>query len=160
MPKQESTIPAEIKVLNLPNIEYTVLMGGGVLELAGVRTAADIDLVTTLKNRRALLARDPDVWRKLTHAYRRERDGSRFQVTSVTDTASRFDIWLDWYDESRPKGDRHISLDELIAHSTQHALGFYVANLEFVIDLKRRSTREKDTADVQLVDSLRRKSEL
>lgn len=160
MPKAESTIPAEIEALNLPNIERIVLMGSGVLELAGLRTAADIDLVTTRKNRRTLLERNPETWRKITHMHRRERDGSRFQVSSLTDHEDRFDIWLNWYDESRPQGDRRLSLDMLLEHSTQHALGFYVANLEFIIDLKRGSNRVKDQTDARMYDATRQNGEL
>lgn len=154
MPKTESTIPVEIVALGLPSIERVVLMGGGVYELAGIRNADDIDLVTDLKNRHALLKRNPELWHKITHVYRRSTDGSRLRITSISDTSKRFDIWTHWYDESRPKGSRHISLEELLDNSTQHRLGFYVVNLDFMIDLKRHSSRPKDVNDVALAEAM------
>lgn len=92
MPKTESTIPAEIAGLGLPDLKRAVLMGSGVLEIAGIRAANDIDLVASLKNRQALLERNPDIWHKVTHVHHRSSDDSRFQITSVSDTSERFDI--------------------------------------------------------------------
>ncbi len=156
----ESTIPAEIEALNLPHIERVVVMGGAVLELAGIRLAKDIDLVMSVADRKALYESQPDGWQKIAHLYRRASDGSNLQITSLSDSSGRFDIWSHWYDGSRPNGRRHVLLDELRQYSTQHPAGFYVANLEYLMELKLNSLREKDTQDVELVEHLRRTGHL
>lgn len=136
--------------MNLPNIERVVLAGSGVLELSGIRTANDIDLVTDRKNTDFLLESEPERWRKEVHHFRRIRDGSRFQRTSVIDDKQRFDIWQTWYHAGLPVGERQLSVDELIENSVQHKLGFYVVNLAYMMDMKAWANREKDQADVQL----------
>lgn len=148
-----TSIPGEIAALNLPDIEQVVLAGSGVLELAGIRQARDIDLVTTFSNREYLLKQEPEHWHKVVHRYRRLADNTPFQVTSVERTDGRFDIWRQWYDVGRPVGNRIIQLEELRENSCQHKLGFYVLNLDFVRDLKTSTGRSKDMADVKLIDS-------
>lgn len=143
-----STIPGEIVSLNLPNIERVVLAGSGVLELSGIRPANDIDLVTDRKNTDFLLESDPERWSKEVHHFRRIRDGSRFQRTSVIDTERRFDIWQTWYHAGLPLGERQLTVDELVENSTQHKLGFYVVNLAYMMEMKAWANRDKDQIDL------------
>ena len=150
-----SSIPGEIAALRLPDIERVVLAGSGVLELAGIRLARDIDLATTFENREYLLEADSKHWHKVVHRHRRLADGKKFQVTSVESVDGRFDIWRQWYDFGRPVGDRIVSLDELIENSRQHELGFHVLNLAFVRELKASAGREKDILDVEHIDAWR-----
>lgn len=156
----KTTIPGEIAALQFPDIEQVVLAGSGVLELEGIRVARDIDLATTFENREYLLESDPDYWKKVVHRYRRLTDNSRFQVTSVGSADGRFDIWRQWYDFGRPIGNRIIQLDELIANSRQHKLGFYVLHLSFVRQLKAAAGRENDLVDVEMIDHFRRDSQI
>ena len=152
MARSQSSIPEEIAAVGFEDIENVVLMGSGVLELAGIRTARDIDLVTTLGNREALLASDSERWRKIVHTRNRLADSTTFQLTSVSDTDNRFDIWRHWYDPRRPLGDRQIYTEELRSLSTQHLLGFYVLRLAELRNLKRHTGRESDQADARLID--------
>lgn len=147
-----SSIPGEIERLGVPDIEDVVLAGGGVLELAGIRLADDIDLVTTLANREWLLDDDPKRWQKVVHRYKREKDGTDFQLTSVSDVDGRFDIWRTWFDKGRPQGNRLVRFEEMKENSRRHRLGFYVVRLEFMRELKLHGGRGKDLVDVALID--------
>lgn len=147
-----SAIPEEISQLHLPDIERVVLAGSGVLELAGIRLAVDIDLATVPTNTDFLLESDPERWHKQVHTFKRIRDGSRFQRTSVGDTDGRFDIWQHWYHAGRPVGDRILSVDELIENSWQHKVGFYVLHTAYMMDLKFWADRDKDRLDLALYE--------
>lgn len=144
-----SKIPEEISDLRLPDIERVVLAGGGVLELAGIRMAGDIDLTTSRTNSDFLLQTDPVKWHKQPHTFKRIRDGTRFQRTSVSDSDGRFDIWQYWYHAGRPVGERVVSVDELIENSWQHKAGFYVVNLTFMMEMKAWAARDKDLRDIE-----------
>lgn len=144
-----SQIPEKIQALNFPDIEHVVLAGSGVLELAGIRPAADIDLATNLENVNHLLDGDPNQWRRKVHTFTRIKDGTSFQKTSVEDIDGQFDIWRHWYHAGRPVGERIISIDELIDNSRQHKLGFYVVNLSFMMEMKASSGRPKDIEDLR-----------
>lgn len=148
---RDSTIPAEIASAGFPDIEKVVLMGGGVLELYGLRPATDIDLVTTTANSEGLIATDPDRWRKIVRHYTAITDGHPFTRTSISDAGGRFDIWNTWYDVRRPVGDRQLyPLRDLRERSVQHPMGFYVMRLDEMIAMKRAAGREKDLQDVAL----------
>lgn len=152
-----STIPEEIVSAGFPDIEKVILMGGGVLELNGLRQATDIDLVTTPANTEGLIASDPLHWQRIVRQYRAISDGHPFQRTSITDIDGRFDIWNQWYDARRPLGDRQLyPLRDLREMSVQHAMGFYVIRLDEMIAMKQGAAREKDLRDVALYDRWRR----
>ncbi len=146
-----STIPAEITAAGFPDIEKVILMGGGVLELHGLRQATDIDLVTTPANSEGLITADSDRWHKIVRHYTAITDGHPFTRTSVSDVGGRFDIWNSWYDVRRPVGDRQLyPLRDLRERSVQHPMGFYVLRLEEMIDMKRAAARDKDLEDIAL----------
>lgn len=148
---QDSTIPQEIEGAGFPDIEKVIVMGGGVLELHGLRRATDIDLVTTAANSEGLIANKPDRWHKIVRHYVALADGHPFTRTSIADTEARFDIWNTWYDVRRPVGDRQLyPLRDLRERSIQHPMGFYVMRLDEMIDMKRAAAREKDLRDVDL----------
>ena len=155
MSQRSSTIPHEISSLCVPDIERVVLAGSGVLELAGIRPAADIDLATSRTNVDFLLQSDPERWHKKVHSFNRIRDGSAFQRTSLADTAERFDIWQSWYHAGRPVGDRLVTVDELIENSWQHKAGFYVVNTVFMMEMKAWAARPKDIRDVRRYEQWR-----
>lgn len=125
------------------------MLGGSVLELAGIRKAVDIDLVTVPTNTDALL-KDKTTWRKETRTMRRIQDRGTFTRTFVADTDNRFDIWQQWYDARRPLNNRQVYVPELIQISMQHDAGFWVVNLSEMLAMKAASGREKDALDVQL----------
>ena len=148
---KDSTIPQEIEEAGFPDIEKVIVMGGGVLELHGLRQATDIDIVTTLANSEGLAASNPDRWHKIVRHYTAITDGHSFTRTSIADTEARFDIWNTWYDVRRPVGDRRLyPLRDLRERSIQHPMGFYVMRLDEMIDMKRAAAREKDLRDVDL----------
>ena len=148
---KDSTIPQEIEEAGFPDIEKVIVMGGGVLELHGLRRATDIDLVTTVANSEGLIANEPDRWHKIMRHYVALADGHPFTRTSIADTESRFDIWNTWYDMRRPIGDRQLyPLRDLRERSVQHPIGFYVLRLEEMIDMKQATNRKKDLYDVEL----------
>ena len=146
-----STIPAEIISAGFADIEKVVVMGGGVLELYGLRRASDIDLVTTRANSEELIARNPERWHKIVRHYTALADGHPFTRTSIADSDARFDIWNQWYDVRRPVGNRQLyPLRDLREYSIQHSMGFYVMRLDEMIDMKRAAARDKDLDDVLL----------
>lgn len=147
----DSTIPAEIVSAGFADIEKVILMGGGVLELHGLRRATDIDLVTTPANSEGLITVDSDRWRKVVRQFTATTDGHPFTRTSISDADGRFDIWNQWYDVRRPVGDRQLyPLRDLRERSVQHPMGFYVMRLDEMIDMKRAAARDKDLQDVAL----------
>ena len=147
----DSTIPAEIVSAGFPDIEKVIVMGGSVLELYGLRRAADIDIVTTTANSEGLITTNPDRWHKIVRHYTAITDGHPFTRTSISDTEGRFDIWNTWHDVRRPVGDRQLyPLRDLRPRSIQHPMGFYVMRLDEMIDIKRAAARDKDVWDVAL----------
>lgn len=151
----DSTIPAEIISAGFADIEKVILMGGGVLELYGLRRATDIDLVTTQANSEGLIADNPRRWHKIVRHYTALADGHPFTRTSIADIDARFDIWNQWYDVRRPVGDRQLyPLRDLRARSVQHPMGFYVMRLDEMIDMKQAAARDKDLRDVALYQQL------
>lgn len=138
-------IPNKIAALNFPDIEGVVLAGSGVLEENGIRPARDIDLATTMHNIEHLFISQPGQWRAKINTFNRIRDGEPFQVESFEDVTGEFDIWNEtWYHPGRPVGNRIVTLDELIANSTQHKLGFYVVNLEFDMEMRMAMAPESE----------------
>ncbi len=143
-----SQIPEKIASLNFPDIERVVLAGSGVLELHGIRRARDIDLATSRKNIDHLFEADPENWIRRVRTFTRNTDGTTFERTAVEDVKGEYDVWQTWYHPGRPQGDRIVQLSELIENSTQHDLGFYALNLEYLMEMKAASDLEKNRMDV------------
>lgn len=137
----DSTIPQEIVQLNLPNIEQVVLAGGGAIEVQlgrTVRHAEDIDLIVSLQNWRYL--RDELHWHRVVN------DEGRSCLRSPD---NRFDVWRWWW---LPHQGR-IALSTLHLQSERCSDGFYVLRLRDVYQLKRQSGRQKDKADIALLQN-------
>ena len=148
-----SRIPEKIVDIGARDIERVALLGSGVLELAGLRSARDIDLVMDKADTDLLLENDSERWHKKVRTFRRIRDGGRFQKTSIEDTNGEYDIWNHWYHAGRPVGNRLIYLDELIEDFCwQHKLGFWVVRLSKTIEMKAWAARPKDLEDVKLYE--------
>lgn len=135
----ESTIPSEIRALNLPDMNGIIVIGGGFMELLGFRKATDIDMAVSRKN--WIYLRDELKWTVYT------RGVSLF----MRDPTDRFDIWDGWYDREHK---RVIRFDELISNSVAHDDGFRVPTIEYQIQLKRWDGRPKDLEDIELLEKI------
>lgn len=136
---QESTIPAEIRALNLPDMNGVIVIGGAFMELLGIRQAGDIDLAVSKKN--WIYLRDVLNWEIFTR-------GVSLYMRDPTD---RFDVWDGWYDRAH---QRVIRFDELISNSSAHEDGFRVPDIEYQIQLKVWDGRPKDLEDIKLLQKL------
>lgn len=145
---EASTIPQEIVDCNFPDIGQVVLIGGGVLELAGFRVARNIDLVTTSDNIDGLKAQDSRRWHEEARKMMRTHNGSLFTRKVVSDTNKRFDIWQQWYDQRNTEDNDWLFAKDLINMSSRHKAGFYVLKASEVIAMKNATKREKDLVDV------------
>jgi hypothetical protein len=139
-------IPESIAAVEFDDIEQVILAGSGVQELAGELIGADIDLVSPETNTHELLTRRPPLrrlWTEKTNVFTRS-DGTTFEMLSIEDSEKEFDIWPQWYDASRPQGDRLVSFDELKEDTWQHPLGFFVVSMRRHLAMKAALNRPKD----------------
>lgn len=139
-------ISETIAAVGFDDIEQVILAGSGVQELAGELIGADIDLVSPDTNTRPLLNRQPPyrrLWIERTSTFTRS-DGTTFDMLSIEDSEGEFDIWPQWYDASRPKGNRLVSFEELKEDTWQHPLGFFVVSLARHLRMKAALNRPKD----------------
>jgi hypothetical protein len=135
----ESTIPTEIRALNLPDLNGAIVIGGAFMELLGLRQAIDIDMSVSKKN--WIYIRDELKWSVHTIG----------ASSYMRDPSGRFDIWAGWYDRQH---QRVIRFDELISNSQAHEQGFRVPTIEYQIQLKHWEGRQKDARDIKLLQKL------
>ncbi len=137
--------------LPFDNHENAVIIGGAVLEIAGIRPADDVDIVTTRANVANLFEREPERWRCIEHRFATSA-GNPFSLISIADEAGMFDIWYHAYDLSRPRGNRHVRVAELKETGWQdEPTGLFVASLNDVARMKWHAARSKDITDVELL---------
>ncbi|MBN2095638.1 MAG: hypothetical protein JW727_06315 [Candidatus Aenigmarchaeota archaeon] len=112
----------ELKQLNLPMGEYAIF-GSGPLAVRGVRESQDIDLVVK-----------DGLWQELSQKYAPE--GRRIYVGNV-------EIYADW----SPWTDTGFLVD-----SAEIIEGMPYVRLEYVQEWKAYLSRDKDKADLKLIE--------
>ena len=141
-----STIADEIQELQFPDPNAVIVCAGSALELYGIRYAADIDLIVNSVNFEYL----KDLgWKE---EVRGKFDESMEQVTALSDTSGRFDVWSQWYDASLPKGQRNRSFEQMLKESISHQAGFYIVTLKYLRHLKQVEGRAKVAVVIRLID--------
>lgn len=148
-------IPEAILGANFRAISDVIVIGGAVLELANLRLANDIDIVTTVDNMAGLLIDQPKRWQEVHHAATTKLSLDETERRSIVDQAGQFDIWSYWIDSGQPVGSQLITIDQLRARSWQHPVGFWVVNLDYLAELKQAANRHAQEAqDVQMIRRL------
>jgi len=114
----------ELKKLNLP-IDQFAIFGSGPLAVRGLRENDDLDIVAS-----------EELWNQLTEKYKPVSD-KEIKIGSI----QIFKHWRPWFDDSR----------ELI-ESADLINGVRFVNLADVKKWKSAMGREKDLADIKLID--------
>ena len=130
----------EVVALQLPHPHEVVINHGSALVIRGLRDEhvdGDIDILTSARNIRYVT--DVLGWESL------DLDGK----TAYRDSGGRFDMHL-W--DGSPR--RRLLLADEIARSDQdETTGIWVASLELVRETKVLAGRDKDIADITLIDA-------
>ncbi len=126
-----------IKNLHLPNGKF-VVVSSGTLALHGIRDANDIDLIVK-----------PSLWIKLSEKYEVfEKDGTvRINLGNNIEALG---------EGSRFTNPELVPQEIVFAQAIQHE-GIKFMNLTHLRTIKSQSTREKDQADVVLIDEYLKK---
>lgn len=120
-----------VKALNLPEGEFFVC-GSAIMDLLGIRKAADIDILVSPRLYEKL--EKEDGWKK-HHKYNILQDKDKICGAKVT---------LDFMKEN-------YSLEEVMPFATVIE-GIPLMSLEMLINAKQQMGREKDFADIKLME--------
>jgi hypothetical protein len=120
----------EIKELNFPSHKY-VVVGSGILDILGIRTASDIDIAVTSDLHKKL--RETGKWKE------EERYGHIFLKKDVFEIIPQ----LDWVD--------YKTTTEEAIESALFIEGVPFMNLEELVKFKTALDREKDFKDIELI---------
>ena len=136
----------ELKALNLPEDEFAVF-GSGPMAIRGIRKAGDLDLIVTQKVWDDLVKQGYQVVREtwqITDADGKVRDYPRELIQ-----IGEIEIWRKWSFLAD-------SAEELIRDAEIFG-GIRFVKLDKVIRWKRNFNREKDKADITLVEDWQNK---
>ena len=132
---RERLFSERVKDLGLP-LDQLIVIGSGLLDQLGIRAASDIDLVVSNELFNAL------------------KNDARWIVEYITNDETRYtsrdgsvEVWRGGWDK---KGES-MSYDELLADSVVYDDVQFVS-LNFLKDWKMWHKRDKDVADIQLID--------
>lgn len=146
---KDSLIPKEIRdkfrEFGTERQTSIILMGGGVLDVAGVRKAKDVDIVVDDELFEVL--GKSDGWHEVIRTEKRIDDGTDFKLRSLTDKTGHFDVWDRWYDRRRQLNDRELHFNDLIENTWLHPYGFRIYDLGETRAMKAASPRLKDQTD-------------
>lgn len=156
MPHFEHPIINEVVGLKLPYPEEVIINHGAALVVRGLRKEhfdGDIDFSTNLENIRYL--REQLGWQAVSMNVGLKSDGTMKTILATRDVNSRFDAhrWDFSMSRYRHTSKGRIYLPEQGARSEQdERTGIWIANLEYVRETKLETGREKDIADIKLID--------
>lgn len=122
---------SRVKALNLPEGEFFVC-GSAIMDVLGIRKAADIDILVSSRLYEKL--EKEDGWKK-HHKYNILQDSDKICGAKIT---------LDFMKEN-------YSLDDVLPLAT-FVEGIPFMSLEMLINAKRQMGREKDFADIKLIE--------
>lgn len=130
----ERLFSERVKDLGLP-LDQLIVIGSGLLDQLGIRAASDIDLALSNELFNAL------------------KNDTRWIVEYITNDETRYisrdgsvEVWRGW-----DKKGESMSYDELLADSIVYDDVRFVS-LNFLKDWKMWHRRDKDVADIQLIE--------
>lgn len=136
------TFADKVKALNLP-LDQIIVIGSGILDQLGIRSASDIDLAASSDLMKKLSEESSDWIKKFD-------DNQRFYF--VKDDGSA-EVWDGWEFDGQV-----VSYDDLLDYVVEYD-GVRFVNLEFLSRWKKWRSLEKDTQDVKLIDEWRANNE-
>ena len=136
------TFADKVKALNLP-LDQIIVIGSGILDQLGIRTASDIDLAVS-SDLMEKLSEESGNWLK------KFDDNQRFYF--VKDDGSA-EVWDGWEFDGQV-----VSYDDLLDYAVEYD-GVRFVDLEFLRKWKSWRGREKDVRDVELIDEWRANNE-
>ena len=136
------TFADKVKALNLP-LDQIIVIGSGILDQLGIRTASDIDLAVS-SDLMEKLSEESGNWLK------KFDDNQRFYF--VKDDGSA-EVWDGWDFDGQT-----VSYDDLLDYAVEYD-GVRFVDLEFLRKWKSWRGREKDVRDVELIDEWRANNE-
>ncbi|MDO8183910.1 MAG: hypothetical protein Q7T49_02910 [bacterium] len=119
----------QLDKLNLSKGEYAIT-GSAAMAARGIREAKDIDIVITKK-----------LFQELKNQYPSDQ-----HLYNDTLHLGKIDAMANFTTPNLPSADQQVATAEIIN-------GYRVLNLEILIKLKKYLGREKDLADVKLIDN-------
>ena len=122
----------EVKKLNLDPNDF-IVTGSGILHVLGIRKTDDIDLAVS---KRAVKNLDKNVWKK--------KDWPKGDPTYSNGI---YDIGTDWGD------DKNVYTFEELMNDKTAVQGVNFISLSFLKQWKQNKGREKDLADLKLIDA-------
>ena len=131
-----------VKALNLP-LDQIIVIGSGILDQLGIRSASDIDLAASSDLMKKLSEESSDWIKKFD-------DNQRFYF--IKDDGSA-EVWDGWEFDGQV-----VSYDGLLDYVVEYD-GVRFVNLEFLSRWKKWRSLEKDTQDVKLIDEWRANNE-
>ena len=132
------TFADKVKALNLP-LDQIIVIGSGILDQLGIRSASDIDLAASSDLMKKLSEESSDWIKKFD-------DNQRFYF--VKDDGSA-EVWDGWEFDGQV-----VNYDDLLDYVVEYD-GVRFVNLEFLSRWKKWRSLEKDTQDVKLIDEWR-----
>ena len=136
------TFADKVKALNLP-LDQIIVIGSGILDQLGIRSASDIDLAASSDLMKKLSEESSDWIKKFD-------DNQRFYF--IKDDGSA-EVWDGWEFDGQV-----VSYDGLLDYVVEYD-GVRFVNLEFLSRWKKWRSLEKDTQDVKLIDEWRGNNE-
>ena len=136
------TFADKVKALNLP-LDQIIVIGSGILDQLGIRSASDIDLAASSDLMKKLSEESSDWIKKFD-------DNQRFYF--IKDDGSA-EVWDGWEFDGQV-----VSYDGLLDYVVEYD-GVRFVNLEFLSRWKKWRSLEKDTQDVKLIDEWRANNE-
>ena len=136
------TFANKVKALDLP-LDQIIVIGSGILDQLGIRTASDIDLAVS-SDLMEKLSEESGNWLK------KFDDNQRFYF--VKDDGSA-EVWDGWVFDGQA-----VSYDDLLDYAVEYD-GVRFVDLEFLRKWKSWRGREKDVRDVELIDEWRANNE-
>ena len=132
------TFADKVKALNLP-LDQIIVIGSGILDQLGIRSASDIDLAASSDLMKKLSEESSDWIKKFD-------DNQRFYF--VKDDGSA-EVWDGWEFDGQV-----VSYGELLSQLVEYDDVRFV-DLKFLRKWKSWRGREKDVRDVELIDEWR-----
>lgn len=131
---------AAIKALNLPIGQYAIT-GSGALGIRNLRAIGDIDIIVT-----------PDLWDALEKKYGITEENHIKKIVfpdGIVEAFGEHSFYPD--DKNAPTLSDRITTAEIIE-------GLPFESLEHVLYYKRKMGRDKDKQDIEIIETLQRKS--
>ena len=136
------TFANKVKALDLP-LDQIIVIGSGILDQLGIRSASDIDLAASSDLMKKFSEESGDWIKKFD-------DNQRFYFVKGDGSA---EVWDGWVFDGQA-----VSYDDLLDYAVKYD-GVRFVDLEFLRKWKSWRGREKDVRDVELIDEWRANNE-